>query len=140
MANGGRINDRGAGERNGRIKVPDGQLAGIVAEADEKLVGVGGAGHGGKRQPGGIEQGVGRAIGSDELGCKGSAFGIAEPGDSGAGVFEQVGENEIALVGILWGGGTLDGAPVFIFSAMEQIEQELGQLSTSNFDLLASAP
>jgi hypothetical protein len=43
-------------------------------------------------------------------------------------------------VGILWGGGTLDGAPVFVFSAMEQIEQELGQLSTSAFDLLASAP
>ncbi len=55
-------------------------------------------------------------------------------GDSGANVFEQVGPNEVALVGILWGGGTLDGAPVFIFSAMEQIEQELGALSTSAFE------
>ena len=72
--------------------------------------------------------------------CQDWVLAGSQAGDSGAGVFEQVGENEIALVGILWGSGTLDGAPVFIFSAMEQIEQELGQLSTSNFDLLASAP
>ena len=42
------------------------------------------------------------------------------------------------IVGLLWGGTTLGGAPVFIFSAMEQVEQELGQLSTSNFDVLAA--
>jgi hypothetical protein len=36
----------------------------------------------------------------------------------------------VALVGILWGGGTLGGAPVWIFSSMEQIELELGALTT----------
>ncbi len=72
--------------------------------------------------------------------CQDWVLAGSQGGDSGAGVFERIGENEIALVGILWGGGTLDGAPVFVFSAMEQIEQELGQLSTSEFDLLASAP
>ncbi|HWB39997.1 MAG TPA: hypothetical protein VG500_02000 [Gemmatimonadales bacterium] len=59
-------------------------------------------------------------------------------GDSGSPVFEQVGPDEIVLVGVLWGGGTVDGAPVFIFSSMENIELELGPLATSQFDLLAS--
>lgn len=63
-----------------------------------------------------------------------SVFG----GDSGSPVFELVGEDEIVLVGIIWGGTTVGGAPVFIFSAMEQIELELGPLSTSEFDLVAS--
>ena len=37
-------------------------------------------------------------------------------GDSGAGVFERVGPNSsnVLLTGLLWGGGTLDGAPVFV--------------------------
>ena len=63
--------------------------------------------------------------------CQDWVLAGSQGGDSGAGVFEQVGPNQVALVGILWGGGTLDGAPVFIFSAMEQIEQELGQLTTN---------
>jgi hypothetical protein len=67
--------------------------------------------------------------------CQDWVLAGSQGGDSGSGVFEQVGENELVIVGILWGGGTLDGAPVFIFSAMEQIEQELGPLSTSDFDL-----
>lgn len=70
--------------------------------------------------------------------CQDWVLAGVQGGDSGAGVFEQAGENEVFLVGILWGGGTLDGAPVFIFSAMEQIEQELGPLSTSDFDLMAA--
>jgi hypothetical protein len=70
--------------------------------------------------------------------CQDWVLAGVQGGDSGSGVFELIGENEIALVGILWGGGTLDGAPVFIFSAMEQIEQELGPLSTSAFDFLAA--
>jgi len=61
-------------------------------------------------------------------------------GDSGSPVFEQVGDDEIVLVGVLWGGGTLAGAPIFVFSAMEQIELELGPLNTSDVDLLASSP
>ncbi len=70
--------------------------------------------------------------------CQDWVLSGSQGGDSGAPVFEQAGPDEVLLVGILWGGGTLDGAPVFIFSAMEQIEQELGQLSTSPFDMLAT--
>ena len=55
------------------------------------------------------------------------------PGDSGAGVFERVDStsSNVLLTGILWGGGTLDGAPVFVMSAMENVEFELGPLITS---------
>ncbi len=66
--------------------------------------------------------------------CQDWVLAGSQGGDSGAGVWEQAGEDEVLLVGILWGGGTLGGAPVFIFSSMEQIEQELGQLGTSAFD------
>jgi hypothetical protein len=59
-------------------------------------------------------------------------------GDSGSPVFELVGPDEVALVGVLWGGTTIDGAPAFIFSSMEQIEVELGELNTSEFDFVAS--
>jgi hypothetical protein len=53
-------------------------------------------------------------------------------GDSGSPVFERLGGSDVALTGLLWGGGT-DGAgqTVFVFSAMENIEFELGQLATS---------
>ena len=71
--------------------------------------------------------------------CQDVAQTGARGGDSGAGVFERAGPDEILLTGILWGRGTLDGEPVSVFSAMEQIEHELGQLSTSNFEALASA-
>ena len=70
--------------------------------------------------------------------CQDWVLARSAGGDSASGVFEQVGENEFVIVGLLWGGTTLDGAPVFIFSALEQVEQELGQLSTSNFDVLAA--
>ena len=56
-------------------------------------------------------------------------------GDSGSPVFERADDftggdtSDIILIGILWGGGTLfDGTPIFISSAMENIEQELGPL------------
>jgi hypothetical protein len=67
--------------------------------------------------------------------CQDIVFAGSQAGDSGSGVFELASdfggpENEIALVGIEWGGGTLGGAPVFVFSAMEQIELELGALTT----------
>jgi hypothetical protein len=52
-------------------------------------------------------------------------------GDSGSPVFEQVGPSQVALTGILWGGGTdAFGAPVFVFSAFENIMLELGALLT----------
>jgi hypothetical protein len=53
-------------------------------------------------------------------------------GDSGAPVFERVGGSNVALTGLLWGGGTDEnGQSVFVFSSMENIEFELGQLQTS---------
>ncbi|MGH7514475.1 MAG: hypothetical protein ACREOQ_16305 [Gemmatimonadales bacterium] len=53
-------------------------------------------------------------------------------GDSGSGVFERVGGSDIALTGLLWGGGTdASGATVFVFSSMENIEFELGNLATT---------
>jgi hypothetical protein len=63
--------------------------------------------------------------------CQDIVLAGVRGGDSGSGVFERVGNNQIVLVGILWGGGDLDGAPVFVFSAMENIEHELGPLITS---------
>jgi hypothetical protein len=63
--------------------------------------------------------------------CQDIALAGVRGGDSGSGVFERVGGNQIVLTGILWGGGDLDGAPVFVFSSMENIEQELGPLTTS---------
>jgi hypothetical protein len=52
-------------------------------------------------------------------------------GDSGSPVFERLGPSEVALTGILWGGGTdAFGAPVFVFSAFENIVLELGALLT----------
>jgi hypothetical protein len=54
------------------------------------------------------------------------------PGDSGAPVFERLGGNAVALVGLLWGGGTDEtGEHVFVLSSMENIEFELGQLATT---------
>jgi hypothetical protein len=67
----------------------------------------------------------------------------ARPGDSGASVFERVSStsSNVLLAGTLWGGGTLDnGAPVFVFSAMENIEFELGPLSTTANPLMAMVP
>jgi hypothetical protein len=67
--------------------------------------------------------------------CQDFVLSGAQGGDSGSGVFELASDfggppNGVALVGILWGGGTLGGAPVWIFSSMEQIELELGALTT----------
>jgi hypothetical protein len=49
-------------------------------------------------------------------------------GDSGSPVFE--GENDVTLAGIHWGGGTLNGAQVIVFSPLANIEQELGPQTT----------
>ena len=55
---------------------------------------------------------------------------IVDNGDSGSPVFIWMG-NDVSLQGILWG-GTDDGT-LFSFSPINQIEQELGQLTTFNF-------
>lgn len=51
-------------------------------------------------------------------------------GDSGSPVFQWQG-NTVVLSGILWGGP--DDGSSFLFSPMNQIEQELGTLTTFNF-------
>jgi len=65
-------------------------------------------------------------------------------GDSGSTVFELgsdfgLGDDEVFLIGVLWGGGTLGGAPVFVLSSMENIEVELGPLTTEFGARVASA-
>jgi hypothetical protein len=62
--------------------------------------------------------------------CQDLVLAGSGPGDSGAPVFERVGPREVALTGIMWGGGTIWGAPVFVFSAFENIVLELGALTT----------
>jgi hypothetical protein len=57
-------------------------------------------------------------------------------GDSGSPIFIRVGPNEILLAGVLWGG--FPGQTLIIFSAMENIEQDLGELHTSTADLVAA--
>lgn len=77
--------------------------------------------------------------------CQDIVLAGARPGDSGAPVFERGLDfggppGDAFLIGVLWGGGDLGGAPVFIFSAMENIEFELGPLATSANPLVAAAP
>lgn len=55
---------------------------------------------------------------------------MSDNGDSGSPVFRYLGSTVI-LSGVLWG-GTDDGS-LFVFSPMNQIEQELGSLTTFNF-------
>jgi hypothetical protein len=63
--------------------------------------------------------------------CQDIVLAGVRGGDSGAPIFEQLGGNQVALVGLLWGGGTNEfGATVFVFSSMENIEFELGPLTT----------
>ena len=72
--------------------------------------------------------------------CQDIVLAGVRGGDSGSGIFQRDGGSRVLLNGILWGGGTLDGAPVFVFSAMENIEHELGPLTTSGGPALALAP
>jgi hypothetical protein len=70
--------------------------------------------------------GTDRVLLCQDIVLAGSGFG-----DSGAPVFERLGGSDVALTGILWGAGTNEfGAPVFAFSALENIVLELGALST----------
>jgi hypothetical protein len=64
--------------------------------------------------------------------CQDIVLSGVRGGDSGSPVFAPRGpSSDVDLYGILWGGGTLtNGAPVFVLSSMEQIEFELGPLTT----------
>jgi hypothetical protein len=68
--------------------------------------------------------------------CQDIAETFVLGGDSGSPIFIRVGPNEILLAGVLWGG--FPGEPLIIFSAMENIEQDLGELHTSTADLVAA--
>ena len=60
-----------------------------------------------------------------------------QSGDSGCRVFEQAGDNEVRWPESSGVAGRSDGAPVFMFSAMEKIEQELGSLRPRRSILVA---
>jgi hypothetical protein len=71
------------------------------------------------------------------LGVTGTTYGMlcqnivragSDHGDSGSPVFSWTSGNNVKLLGILWGGGTLNGVQVFVYSPLENIEQELGTL------------
>jgi hypothetical protein len=75
--------------------------------------------------------------------CQDIVFAGLRAGDSGAGVFVRAApnSNDVFLTGVLWGGGTAEnGATVFVLSSMENIEFELGPLTTSAIPLVAAAP
>jgi hypothetical protein len=55
---------------------------------------------------------------------------MSDHGDSGSPVFRWLGSTAI-LSGVMWGG--FDDGSAFVFSPMNQIEQELGSLTTFNF-------
>ena len=57
-------------------------------------------------------------------------YKMTENGDSGSPVFRWLGRT-VNLAGILWGGP--DDGSSFVFSPINQIEQELGALTTFNF-------
>jgi hypothetical protein len=52
-------------------------------------------------------------------------------GDSGSPVFRIAQASKVELVGILWGGGTVDGVVNFVMSPLSQIVQELGALTAT---------
>jgi len=72
--------------------------------------------------------------------CQDVVLSGVRPGDSGAPVFARLGptSSDVLLTGILWGGGDLDGLPVYVFSSMENIEFDLGPLITSSPSAVAS--
>jgi hypothetical protein len=50
-------------------------------------------------------------------------------GDSGSGVFRLTGGDNVELVGILWGGSSDN--KLFVFSPLEGIQKELGQVTAT---------
>jgi len=57
---------------------------------------------------------------------------MVDSGDSGSPVFRWLGDN-VTLSGILWGGPVSGDKNYFVFSPMNQIEAELGMLTTYDF-------
>lgn len=63
--------------------------------------------------------------------CQDMAAMTTAPGDSGSPVFEVTNSpstNDVRLVGIHWGSGTLDGVQTATFSPFEQVNAEVGPL------------
>jgi hypothetical protein len=60
--------------------------------------------------------------------CQNVVRAGSDHGDSGSPVFSWTTGNNVKLLGILWGGGTLDGQQVFVYSPIANIQQELGAL------------
>lgn len=53
-------------------------------------------------------------------------------GDSGSPVFKITDGDNVELVGILWGGGTVNGVVNFVMSPLSQIVRELGAMTATN--------
>jgi hypothetical protein len=61
--------------------------------------------------------------------CQTVVRGGGAPGDSGSPAFYRAAGNQVKLAGILWGGGTdAQGATIYVFSPLANIEAELGPL------------
>jgi len=60
--------------------------------------------------------------------CQNVVRAGSDHGDSGSPVFSWTTGSNVKLLGILWGGGTLDGQQVFVYSPIANIQQELGAL------------
>jgi hypothetical protein len=60
--------------------------------------------------------------------CQNLVRAGTDHGDSGSPVFSWTSGSNVKLLGILWGGGTLDGQQIFVYSPIANIQQELGAL------------
>lgn len=58
--------------------------------------------------------------------CQHDVAAVSGKGDSGAPVFSLLRDNKVVLAGILWGGDSAN--TVFVFSAISDVEAELGML------------
>jgi hypothetical protein len=59
--------------------------------------------------------------------CQSFVSATVGSGDSGSPVFQILSNNRVRLVGILWGGS---GSRTFVYSPLDQVEEELGPLTT----------
>ena len=59
--------------------------------------------------------------------CQNFVSATVGSGDSGSPVFQIISGTDVRLMGILWGGS---GSQSFVFSPLNQVEQELGALTT----------
>lgn len=64
--------------------------------------------------------------------CQSVVRGGGGPGDSGSPVFSRTGSSpKVKLAGILWGGGADQEGTFYVFSPLENIEEELGLLKVN---------